>query len=96
MRSIAHPKLVGVLGHEVAEDFRAVKELAVQLLLRFDGRNRVGELKPHVALVIFLNEQFLQDPKLLSLLAHFLAQVLEKGRSSSLHLEEVGHEQVWC
>lgn len=92
--SDADSGLVGVLGHEVAEDLVAVEELAVEGLLRLEGRGGVRVLDPDVALVVALDEDALDHAELVALGLHLLLELVEEGRRRSLHLEHVGHDQV--
>lgn len=86
--------LVCIFCHEVAEDFGAVEELAVEGLLRLKGRGGVSVLDPDVALVVSLDEDTLNHAELVALSLDLLLEVVEEGGGCALHLEHVCHDQV--
>lgn len=94
--SYAHTGLVSVFCHEVAEDFMAVKEFAVQALLGLASRLCVGVFYPNVALIVLLDENSFNNAISLGLLCDFSLQILKESRGCSLHLEHVSHNQIGC
>ena len=93
--SYAHTGLVSVFCHEIAEDFMAVKEFAVQTLLCFSSWLRIGVFYPNVALIVLFDKYPFNNTKSLTLLRHFSFQILEENRCRPLHLEHVSHNQIW-